>query len=166
MSEKSSEQTTAPAVSPTVSEADAEVDGIALNPPPRFRQSVRRGPFTTHNGPWFHWADSDSFRQGVRLLPRHCNSRGIVHGGFLCSFADGLAATAVFRALDRPSVTIKLNTEFLKSAKSGDWLQGTGRVVSATRNTAFVEAEAWVGEGDDQPSELVFFANAMFRLRD
>lgn len=152
--------------------AEAEPDvaieeGIALNPPSPFRRSVRRGPFTTHNGPWYHWADGDQFRQGVRLLPRHCNSRGIVHGGFLCSFADGLAATAVFRNLNRPSVTIKLTTEFLTAAKSGAWLQGTAELVSATRNTAFIEAKAWVGEGTDVPSDgLVFFASGVFRLRD
>ena len=92
---------------------------VALSAPKPFRPSVRRGPFTTHNGPWFHWAEELDWRQGVRLLERHCNSRGIVHGGFLSSFGDGLAATAVFREINRASVTIKLNTEFLRSAKEG-----------------------------------------------
>ena len=76
---------------------------VALSAPEPFRPSVRRGPFTTHNGPWFHWAEKEHWRQGVRLLERHCNSRGIVHGGFLCSFADGLAATAVFKEVRLPS---------------------------------------------------------------
>ena len=79
----------------------SEIDLEALQPPEPFRLSVRRGPFTTHNGPWFHWASPDTFRQGVRLLERHCNSRSIVHGGFISSFADGLAATAVFREVKR-----------------------------------------------------------------
>ena len=141
-------------------------DDPDLNPPAPFKQSTRRGPFTTHNGPWFHWAEGALFRQGVRLLPRHCNSRGIVHGGFLCSFADGLAATAVYRGTSKSSVTMKLNTEFLRSAESGDWLQGTAQVVRETRTMAFVEARAWVGEGLDEASDaLVFSASAVFRLR-
>ena len=173
MSDKSSEKASVSSEEVAVTgdseagQAVASEEGIALNPPRPFRRSVRRGPFTTHNGPWYHWADGDQFRQGVRLLPRHCNSRGIVHGGFLCSFADGLAATAVFRQLNRPSVTIKLTTEFLTAAQSGAWLQGTAELVKATRNTAFIEAKAWVGEGTEVPDDgLVFFASGVFRLRD
>ena len=143
----------------------SEIDLEALQPPEPLRLSVRRGPFTTHNGPWFHWARPDTFRQGVRLLERPCNSRGIVHGGFLSSFADGLAATSVFREVKRASVTIKLNTEFLRSAKSGDWLQGTAKVTRATRKTAFVDAYAWVGEGEEPPMDsLIFRSSAIFRL--
>ena len=115
--------------------------------PPPFKQSVRRGAFTTHNGPWFHWAQGADFRQGVRIIDRHCNSRGIAHGGFLSALADGLAATAVFRELKRGSVTIKLTTEFLRPVRIGDWLQGTAHITHAARNLAFVEAMAWVGEG-------------------
>lgn len=137
----------------------------AASAPEPFRLSVRRGPFTTHNGPWYHWADETTFRQGVRLLERHCNSRGIVHGGFLSSFADGLAATAVFREIKRSSVTIKLNTEFLRSAQSGDWLQGTAHVVRATGKMAFVDAYAWTGEQSAPPmDDLVFRSSAIFRL--
>lgn len=139
----------------------------ALAAPAPFRLSVRRGPFTTHNGPWFHWADETQFRQGVRLLDRHCNSRGIVHGGFLSSFADGLAATAVFREVRRSAVTVKLNTEFLRAAKAGEWLQGTATVNRATGKTAFVDAYAWTGDMAEPPMDnLVFRAAALFRLKE
>ena len=138
---------------------------VALSAPEPFRPSVRRGPFTTHNGPWFHWAEKEHWRQGVRLLERHCNSRGIVHGGFLCSFADGLAATAVFKEVKRASVTIKLNTEFLRSAQQGEWLQGTAQISRATGKTAFVDAYAWTGEERDiLMDNLVFRSSAVFRL--
>lgn len=146
---------------------ELDIDIAALAPPEPFRLSLRRGPFTTYNGPWFHWADGDEFRQGVRLLERHCNSRSIVHGGFLSSFADGLAATAVFREVKRSSVTIKLNTEFFRSAYAGDWLQGTAHVTRATGKTAFVDAYAWKGEGRDAPmDDLVFRSSAIFRLME
>ena len=101
----------------------------ALVPEPfRLRFACRRGPLTTHNGPWFHWDERDS-DQCAEIRSRHATQlrRGpsrfacwnaivtvavLSHGGFLSSFADGLAATAVFREVKRSSVTIKLNTEF------------------------------------------------------
>ena len=144
-----------------------DTDIAKLNAPEPFRLSVRRGPFTTHNGPWFHWADGDDWRQGVRLVERHCNSRGIVHGGFLSAFADGLAATVVFREMRRAAVTIKLNTEFLRAAKSGEWLQGTAKLVKGTGKMAFVDAYAWTGESDVIPmDDLVFRSAAVFRLME
>ncbi len=147
-----------------------DAEAAALNPPEPFKLSVRRGAFTTHNGPWFHWAEGDSFRQGVRILARHCNSRAIAHGGFLSALADGLAATAVFRNAKRNSVTIKLATEFLHPAKQGDWLQGTATITRTTRSLAFVEARAWVGEERAAPSPenstMIFTASAIFRLLD
>ena len=148
-----------------MTESLSEADIAALKAPEPFRLSVRRGPFTTHNGPWFHWAEGADWRQGVRLLPRHCNSREIVHGGFLSAFADGLAATVVFREMKRASVTIKLNTEFLRSAKSGEWLQGTAKLVKGTGKMAFVDAYAWTGEGTDIPADdLILRSSAVFRL--
>jgi len=140
-------------------------EGFPVNPPHPFQPSVRRGPFTTHNGPWYHWADAQQFRQGLRLQQRHCNGRGIAHGGFISAFADGLTATAIFRELRRGSVTMKLNTEFLRSANAGDWLQGTAKLTRATRNMAFVEAYGWTGEAQEiAHNDLVFFASAVFRL--
>lgn len=133
--------------------------------PEPFRPSVRRGPFTSHNGPWYHWADGEDFRQGVRLLDRHCNSRGQVHGGFLSAFADGLLATSIFRTLNRGSVTVQLTTEFLNAAYEGQWLQGTAWVTRSTRSLAFVSAKAWVGEQKDIPKDLVFSAHAIFKLK-
>ncbi len=136
------------------------------NPPSPFVPSVKRGPFTTHNGPWFHWAKDDQFRQGVRLQERHCNSQGIAHGGFLSAFADGLLATAIFRAKGRPSVTVQLTTNFLKPAQAGEWLQGTGQVTRMTRSLVFVEGRAWIGEDEEIPqSDWVFTAQAVFQQR-
>ncbi len=200
------------------------------NAPYPFKLSTRRGPFTTHNGPWYHWvgkleallaeqsgadghagsrasshagdetaadlgfsagpqsdAQSDQtvfrgdrvsrdeavsrdetvFRQGVRLRERHCNSRGHAHGGFLSAFADGLLATAIFRETGRPSVTIRLTTDFLRVARVGDWMQGTAYVERATRSLVFVEARAWIGEAIIEDADTqVFSARAVFKFTD
>jgi uncharacterized protein (TIGR00369 family) len=142
---------------------DIELD---IKVPEPFKKSMRRGPFTTHNGPWYHWSSEETFRQGIRLQERHCNSRGHAHGGFLSAFADGLLATAIFREAKLTAVTVQLTTEFLNEARQGDWLQGTGRLIRATKSLVFVEAQAWTGEGVELPNErLVFTAHAIFKIK-
>lgn len=120
-------------------------DDILDNPPEGYVLSTSRGPYTTHNGPFYHLVTPDGFRHGVRIRKRHCNSRGITHGGMLMAFADGLLGTAVFRETRTVALTIRMNSDFLSSARPGDWLEGTARVTRATRSVVFCEAELFVG---------------------
>ena len=74
--------------------------------------------------------------------PRHANGLGLVHGGMLTSFMDGLLAAAVWRASRRSSVTIHLSVDFLHMARVGQWVFGESRVTRLTRDVAFVEGRA------------------------
>ena len=96
-------------------------------PPPGFVESKTRGAFTTHNGPLYHKIDGDAFWHGFHALPRHCNGVGIVHGGWLSSFADGVLATAVWRSTETRSVTLRLNVDFLDMVRPGRVGRGHGR---------------------------------------
>lgn len=113
----------------------------AWAPPPGFVESKTRGAFTTHNGPLYHKIDGDEFWHGFHALPRHCNGVGIVHGGWLSSFADGVLATAVWRATETRAVTLRLNVDFLDMVRPGEWVEGTASVTWATRALAFARAE-------------------------
>src|SRR5271170_6574615 len=73
-------------------------------PPPGFVATRPRGPFSTHNGPYFERASAEGAEQAFFILPRHCNQMGIVHGGMLSAFMDGLLAASVGRAAGAPSV--------------------------------------------------------------
>lgn len=128
------------------------------NPPEGYVLSTARGPYTTHNGPFYHRLTEEGFRHGVRVRRRHCNSRGITHGGMLMAFADGLLGTAVFRATKTVALTIRMNSDFLSSARPGDWLEGTARVTRATRSVVFCEAELFVG------TRPVMKATGVFKL--
>jgi uncharacterized protein (TIGR00369 family) len=138
-----------------------EPDGTE-NPPEGFAYSGVRGPFTTHNGPFFHkvWEEGGEkrFAHGFRVRRRHLNGHGIVHGGLLMSFCDGLLGTAVWRASGKTSVTMRLTTDFLAMARPGDWVEGTAHVTRATRTIAFAEAEIRAG------SRLVMTGQGVFRL--
>ncbi|MDO8840254.1 MAG: PaaI family thioesterase [Parvibaculum sp.] len=134
------------------------IDSNDDNPPDGFVPSTGRGPYTSHNGPFFHKVTDDGFVHGVRVRSRHCNSRGITHGGMLMAFADGLLGTAVWRATQTVALTVRMNSDFLSSARPGEWLEGTARVTRATRSVAFCEAELYVG------ARPVLKATGVFKL--
>ena len=128
------------------------------NPPDGYVLSTSRGPYTTHNGPFYHKVTEEGFRHGVRVKKRHCNSRGITHGGMLMAFADGLLGTAVWRETQMVALTVRMNSDFLSSARPGEWLEGTARVTRATKSVAFCEAELFVG------SRPVLKASGVFKI--
>ena len=126
-------------------------------PAPGFVESTTRGPFTTHNGPVFHRPD-DAFVRGFRALPRHCNLFGIVHGGMLMTFADGVLGAAVWQATKTRSVTLRMNSDFVGMVRAGEWVEGRGAVTRATRSLAFARAELTSG------GKIVFTAEGVFKL--
>ena len=136
--------------------ADDALEGAA---PPGFIPSDRRGPFTSHNGPLYHRQDQPLIH-GFRALRRHCNGYGIVHGGMLASFLDGLLGHSVGAAAKRPGVTIHLSLDYLAMARAGEWIEGEGKVTRVTREVAFAEALARVGNRE------VVRASAIFKLME
>ena len=115
-------------------------------PPPGFTPSAR-GPFTTYNGPFFHRTSEDGgFEHAFYALKRHCNGMGIVHGGMLTTFLDGLLARAVVNTIDGAAVTVHLSVDFLSMARAGDWVFGDTRVTRKARDLVFVEGRVRVGE--------------------
>lgn len=160
-----SEQETSPPAPPGADPQPGSA-AAAANPPPGFVESTNRGPFTSHNGPFFHKVEPDGrFLQGFRAVERHCNGMGIVHGGLITTFADGLMGTAVWRETGIGGLTIRLNADFLSIARVGDWVEGTARLVRATRTVAFTEADIYVGGGHGG-GRAVMHATGVFRLLD
>ena len=129
-----------------------------LDPPPGFLHSTARGPYTTHNGPYFHKVLEDGeFWHGLRVQHRHCNAFGSLHGGMMSAFADGLLATAVSRGTGRRGVTVRMICDLIGAVDTGAWLDGTARLVGEADDMAFAEAEAYAG------GKLVFTASGVFR---
>lgn len=113
-------------------------------PPAGFVPSGNRGPFSTHNGPYFHKVEGEATEQAFFALPRHANGLGIVHGGMLTAFLDGLMGAAAFRATRQTGVTIHLSVDFLHMARVGDWVLGEARATRTTKDIAFVEGRVHV----------------------
>ena len=74
------------------------------------------------------------------------------------AFADGLLGTAVWRETQTVALTVRMNSDFLSSARPGEWLEGMARVTRATRSVAFCEAELYVG------TRPVLKATGVFKL--
>ena len=98
-------------------------------------------PFGKHNGPIFEKVDGGRFRRGFRVLERHCNQGGIVHGGMLMTFADVVLGTAAWRRTGRPTVTVRMVVDFVAPAHLGDWVEGTAELSRETESLIFVEGE-------------------------
>ncbi|RYG02800.1 MAG: PaaI family thioesterase [Caulobacteraceae bacterium] len=86
----------------------------------------------------------DLTEQAFYALPRHANGLGLVHGGMLSAFLDGLMGATVFRATRQTAVTIHLSIDFLHMGRVGDWVMGEGKITRVTKDVAFVEARAHV----------------------
>jgi uncharacterized protein (TIGR00369 family) len=120
---------------------NAEIENDAP-PPEGFVQSTERGAFSTRNGPYFH---DPAGRQAFFARKRHCNGIGLIHGGMLSAFLDGVLAGASARGTGAVGVTVHLSIDFLDMGRAGDWVIGEASLTRAARDLAFVEGRATMG---------------------
>jgi uncharacterized protein (TIGR00369 family) len=124
-------------------------DKPASAPPEGYVLAGGRGSFSTHNGPYYtRPGDGMLAEQAFLALDRHANGLGLVHGGMLAAFMDGVLGGAVWRGCQQRAVTIHLSIDYLHMARVGDWVMGEGRMTRATRDVAFAEGRAYVGGRD------------------
>ena len=104
-------------------------------------------PFETRAGPFYWTRHADGMcRFAVRTTRDHCNSYGMVHGGFLMTMMDlTLVATAKVQDGDQ-LVTVSLNSEFLASGREGDLIEANGEVTRRSRSLAFVRGQVTCGD--------------------
>lgn len=139
--------------------APADGDEPMPAPPEGYVPSEGRGGFSTLNGPYFYReVDGQVTEQAFFALRRHANGLGLVHGGMLSAFMDGVLAGAVWRGTGKTAVTIHLSIDFLHMARVGEWVMGEARLTRATREVAFAEGRAYVGGHD------VVRCSGIFRL--
>jgi uncharacterized protein (TIGR00369 family) len=133
------------------------LSGAAAPPPPAgFEPSGGRGPFTTHNGPLWRRPGGEEEEQAFYAEARHCNGVGLIHGGMLAAFLDGLLAGAAGRASGSIPVTLQLSVSYLDMGRAGEWVVGGARVTRLARDIAFVEGHARVASRDLARASGVF----------
>lgn len=84
--------------------------------------------------------------RAFRVEEHHTNGMMNAHGGMLMTFADMAWGHAVSVEASHWWVTIRLVCDFLSGAKHGEWIEGTGEVISAIDGIYTVKGRIWSGE--------------------
>ena len=127
--------------------------------PPGFAETRLVDPFEIYVGPMFHEGQTGARRFAFRVDERHVNMRGILHGGMLMTFADMTLGQAVWDLTENaPSVTLNMQTHFLKPAKAGDLVEVAPELVRRTRALLFMRGDYKVND------ETIFTASSVWKL--
>lgn len=119
-----------------------------MQTPEGFGPHFRRSRVTDPWEPLLSRVTPEAVQIGLVLTEAHCNSRGFVHGAVIAALADnamGLSYLQVLRAT-RPdaapggAVTLSLSVDYAATARPGQWLQVSPRVIRAGGGVGFVDA--------------------------
>ena len=92
--------------------------------PEGFELFNRGSPFLDLVGPLYFREVDGGLEFGFLAEQKHCNSRGLVHGGFLSTVADiALGYGSGHKGdADTGLVTTSITTDFAGNARPGDWV--------------------------------------------
>jgi uncharacterized protein (TIGR00369 family) len=128
------------------------------NIPDGFEPIFRSSPFLDLLGPIYNKKTESELIIGLKAESKHCNARGLVHGGVFSSLADiALGYNAAFQGEEPvPMVTASLSIDFAGSAKLGDWIEVSVDVQKVGRNMAFANSYFFVDKKRIARASAVF----------
>ncbi|MEM5516009.1 PaaI family thioesterase [Henriciella sp. AS95] len=133
--------------------------------PAGFAPHFKKSGFTDPWEPLYSKRADRKLLMGLHVAKAHCNSRGFAHGGLIAALADnsmGLSTGEVLKAENRTDiaglVTVSLNTDFIGSARIGQWLEVDTHFVKTGGSICFTDALV-TADGD-----VVARANATFKI--
>lgn len=110
--------------------------------PPGFAPRPVGGGFMGFAGPLYVRRDAAGRGTfGLLVEPRHCNAKGMCHGGMLAALTDvvlgigGLEQAGVSGFF----VTVALTQDFLAPVPLGSWIEAEVDLLRRTRTTMFVQ---------------------------
>jgi acyl-coenzyme A thioesterase PaaI-like protein len=123
-------------------------------------------PFEAFVGPFFenrqnHTADVE---RGEPLLfafqidDRHVNARQVCHGGMFMTFADAMLGHIAWRTAKTHTVTLSMQSQFLKPGHLGDWVIIRPKLVRKTRSIIFVDGTFEIND------EIVYTATSLWKV--
>jgi uncharacterized protein (TIGR00369 family) len=135
--------------------------------PDDFQLHQRHSPATAPWAPLYARIRPGCFEIGLTVAEPHCNARGLLHGGVMAALADnamGLSlgvALAEAEAGAKPNIlTSSLSLDYIASARIGQWVCITPRVLKAGGSSGVVDAVI-TADG-----ALIARANASFRIKE
>ncbi|MEZ5463335.1 PaaI family thioesterase [Dokdonella sp.] len=126
--------------------------------PPGFERVNRSSAFSELLGPLYQKPDTAGPVFAIRAQAKHCNARGQVHGGVLCSLADIAMgySTALSTSPPTPIVTANLSIDYAGKSVQGDWIEVRTDVHKVGRTLAYANCFIHVGELRIARSSAVF----------
>ena len=115
--------------------------------PADFEPIFRTSPYLELLGPIFNKKTENGLLIGLKAEEKHCNARGLVHGGVFSSLADvALGYNAAFQGEQPiPLVTANLSIDYAGSAKLGDWIEVHTDIQKVGSSMAFANCYFLVG---------------------
>ena len=131
-----------------------------MSVPPGFKPLFRTSPVTELIGPLYCRGEGVALVLGLHVERKHCNARGLVHGGILATLADTSLGYAMAFSTEPPTslVTANLTLDFAGTAKIGDWLQTQVDIQKQGRRLSFANCYIAVGEQRIVRASAVFLA--------
>jgi len=132
--------------------------------PKDYKPHFRKSAFTDPWEPLYSRIKDIEVSLGTVLREAHCNSRQIIHGGFISALADnamGLSCVQIMKSQGREVkslVTVNLSVDFTGMAKIGEWIATESEVVKLGGSLGFVRCQLRT------PDAIVARANATFKL--
>jgi acyl-coenzyme A thioesterase 13 len=110
--------------------------------PEGFLPLFRTSPFLDVAGPFFYKPGKDGFVVGLRVMNKHTNASGTVHGGLVATLADVSMGYVTVASQSSPlrMITANLDVDFVGMAKPGDWIESHVSVTKAGSRLAFASA--------------------------
>lgn len=112
---------------------------MPMDLPPGFAPMPQTSPVLELVGPLYLRREADNITLALLAQDKHCNSRGVVHGGILATLADTALGYALL--LDDPGsagvATVSLSLDYAAAAQRGDWLQAEVRIQRRGSRLAF-----------------------------
>lgn len=128
--------------------------------PQDYQPLFRTSPYLELLGPLYNKKSKEGLVLGFQAQEKHCNGRGIVHGGVLSSLADiSLGYNAAFSG-DKPTpmVTASLTIDYAGAAKLGDWVEIKTDIQKVGKNMAFANCYFFIEK------ERIARASAVFSV--
>lgn len=129
--------------------------------PEVYRPLNQPSNFNNLCGPYFEKIENGEHKaMAVRVEEKHLNQRNITHGGMLMALADNAMGDALARAYQYKAslVTVSMNSDFLKPAAVGDWVEARPVILRKGKRMAFAECPLYI---DDT---LIFRASGVFAI--
>lgn len=126
-----------------------QTNNMSVPIPDGYKPLDRGGPFLNNLGPWYcRLDDKGQLVMALRIEERHTNIRHIAHGGLLASMADTALGVVLShtRTPPQPMVTVNLTTDFIESARPGDWVEAHVDVIRVGGRLAYGNCFLMVGE--------------------